>query len=223
MQGRFGSSSSYATRDYRDDTVIPLIVNNPHYADDRERASEVIVFLIAGHNTTSYSLSWVLKELARHPHEAAKLKSALCNVPREERSRHPELKIVLRDGMRLKPVAAAGRIGCTAKNVLVRPRAPLLDDDDDKDAHLWDQSSSSPPPVLIPKGSIVYLPRSLLNHNPSVYLFPGRLPSRPMALTHQRHAFSAHALRPGKEELRWTEPGWHGVTSFGPGEAVNRV
>lgn len=37
----------------------------PHYANDHERASEVTLFLMAGHDTTSFTAAWTLYELAR--------------------------------------------------------------------------------------------------------------------------------------------------------------
>jgi cytochrome P450 len=87
-------------------TIVALIDANSGYASDDERCADLLVFLIAGHDTTAFSIAWTLCELATHPDEQAALRAALREAA--EPTRAPELAAVLRESMRLNPVAALG-------------------------------------------------------------------------------------------------------------------
>jgi len=58
-------------------TMIDLIMNNPCYTNDLERAADVTTLLVGGHDTTAYSLAWTLKELARKPELQTQLREDL--------------------------------------------------------------------------------------------------------------------------------------------------
>jgi cholestanetriol 26-monooxygenase/25-hydroxyvitamin D3 1alpha-hydroxylase len=61
--------------------------------------------LFAGHDTTAFSLSWTLLELAKKPHEQRLLRNELRSHPEEERMSSTMLRNVVKEGMRLQPVA----------------------------------------------------------------------------------------------------------------------
>ena len=62
-----------ATPDERvtlDETILGHLVANQAYDSDEMRAADVNVFLLAGHDTTGFTLAWLLCELARYPERA---------------------------------------------------------------------------------------------------------------------------------------------------------
>jgi cytochrome P450 len=87
-------------------TVIDQIAQNTSYKTDKERVSDILMLLFAGHDTTAYSLSWTLLELAKKPHEQRLLRNELRSNPEEDRSNLTMLRNVMKEGMRLQPVAA---------------------------------------------------------------------------------------------------------------------
>lgn len=61
-----------------------LIIYSP-YPSDKERIADVTIFMIAGHDTTAYQLSWIIIELSRHPECVLKLRAELDSIfPREK-------------------------------------------------------------------------------------------------------------------------------------------
>jgi cytochrome P450 len=63
------------------------------------RFSDLITYLVAGHDTTGYTLSWILLEVARHPEVYARIKQEIeilgFNYLFGCRSRHDGLHLVL--------------------------------------------------------------------------------------------------------------------------------
>mmetsp|Transcript_2665 Transcript_2665/g.3561 ORF Transcript_2665/g.3561 Transcript_2665/m.3561 type:complete len:490 (+) Transcript_2665:208-1677(+) len=115
-------------------TAIDCIVNNPNYKSDRERASDLVILLFAGHDTTSFSLAFTLLELSLHQDEQDKLRNALRQMPSmDERIKCLELQCVIKEGLRINPTAALASGRYLAKDLIVKGG-------DDKD-------------MLIPKGS----------------------------------------------------------------------
>ena len=92
------------------DTIIDRIVNNSAYKNDNERAADVSILLIGGHDTTGLSLAWILKELAKNPDEQQKLRISLKQTDKEHWEQSKSLKNVIKEGMRLHPVAARGPV-----------------------------------------------------------------------------------------------------------------
>ena len=123
----------------KDSSILGHIVRGP-YKSDRERCAEMTVFMIAGHDTTSYSLSWIIIEIARNPHVYEKVKAEIERVvpgdvivTQKHLSELTYLDDVIREGMRLWPVAPMGSLREATK-----------------DLHYKD--------IIIPKGSIVNIP-----------------------------------------------------------------
>lgn len=72
----------------------------------------MFTFIVAGHETTGYSLSWILIEVARHPEVYQKIQEELgLNIPANKKHLSfddicnlPYLDMVIKEGMRLWPV-----------------------------------------------------------------------------------------------------------------------
>jgi len=90
-------------------TVIDCIVRDESYNNDEERIADIIILLVAGHDTTAYSLAWMFLDLAKHEEEQNKLRSSLKAAGDfQERLQVPRLHYVIKEGMRLHPVAPIG-------------------------------------------------------------------------------------------------------------------
>ncbi|KAL3940150.1 MAG: hypothetical protein SGBAC_005244 [Bacillariaceae sp.] len=88
-------------------TVIDLLMKNPTFNSRHEIASEIFAYMVAGHDTTAITVSWILMELGKHPEEQRSLRETLSKVKPEDWSKSDHLKNVVREGMRLHPVAGA--------------------------------------------------------------------------------------------------------------------
>merc|ERR1712194_101023 len=89
-------------------TVIDCIMKNQGYKNDNERAADILVLLLAGHDTTAYSVAWILIALAKSPIDQAELRDNLKSVTHDERRNVKMLGYVIKEGLRLHPVAAMG-------------------------------------------------------------------------------------------------------------------
>ena len=127
------------------ETIIDRIMTNPTYQSDMERAADVTILLIAGHDTTAYSISWVLRELARAPKEQEKLRSSLEAMGEDAWDKSPVLRNVVKEGMRLYPVASGGSVRIIGRDFV---------------------SSEG---YLLPKGSIIFMPFVINLRNPAVF------------------------------------------------------
>jgi cytochrome P450 len=116
-----------------EDTIISCIARNTKYEDDSRRIADIVMFLFSGVDNTAYSLAWTLIELAKHPSEAQKLKTALNG--NDDFRAQEMLKDVLREGMRLRPPVPG--IGMRTLG---------------RDFYVADKS------MVIPKGSQVFFP-----------------------------------------------------------------
>lgn len=63
----------------KDSSILAHIVRGP-YRNDEERCADMTIFMVAGHDTTSYSMSWIIIEVARNPHVYAKLKEEIERI-----------------------------------------------------------------------------------------------------------------------------------------------
>ena len=117
-------------------TVINLVMESDAFPTDEERAAQLSEFFLAGHDTTAYSIAWILLELARNPLEQKQLREELSRLTPEEWNTSEKLKMVIKEGMRLHPVAAGGAIRTTGRDII------------------------TPNKELIPKGSMCFFPVS---------------------------------------------------------------
>jgi len=124
-------------------TIIDLIMTSTAFETDRDRVGQILEFLGAGHDTTGYSISWILLELAKNPEELKRLRTSLSSP--EEWSKSDYLKMVVKEGMRLHPVTAGGSSRIIGKDMMTSKKE------------------------LLPKGSEVVVPFTLLFRNPDVF------------------------------------------------------
>jgi len=127
-------------------TIIDRIMKSDAFESDEERAGQIMEFFIAGHDTTGYSISWILLELARNPEEQRRLRAALSSMAPEDWSRCDVLKMMVKEGMRLHPVASAGTVRVIGKDMMTSKKE------------------------LLPKGTIVFTPFILLFRNPEIFV-----------------------------------------------------
>lgn len=73
--------------------------------NEEQIIDEILVLIIAGHETTANALSWTLYLLAHHPGEMQKLAEAARRCTLKEAVTNPELNNVIREAMRLYPPA----------------------------------------------------------------------------------------------------------------------
>lgn len=66
---------------------------------------EILIILIAGHETTANALSWTLYLLANNPEELKKLKDATKDLTLKDCVNNDDLACVIKEGMRLYPPA----------------------------------------------------------------------------------------------------------------------
>lgn len=145
---------------YEDDTIISRIMNNHHYESDDERASDIAIFLAAGHDTTAYSIAWTLFETIRfHPPELAKFRNKTKDLPPEEWRQVEELQYIIKEGMRLQPVLAMGTVRDVGKEIVYQ--------------------NEKAEKVVLPKDSIYFIMLYPMFRNPAYYDEPDKfVPSR---------------------------------------------
>jgi len=95
------------------DSLIAHLCNNQMYRSDRERCADVVMYLTAGHDTTGFSLAWILCELARHP----EIQDKLAREVAQQGSSSAFLQLVIKEGLRLHPVGALGSLRTCAADV----------------------------------------------------------------------------------------------------------
>ncbi|GFH52406.1 hypothetical protein CTEN210_08882 [Chaetoceros tenuissimus] len=126
-------------------TVIDCIMKNSFYKNDGERAADVIFLLIAGHDTTAYSISFTLKELSKNQREQDKLRESLKLVEKEKWSHSDALRNVVKEAIRLNPVTATGSCRCLGKDFTSREG------------------------YVLPKGSIIFTNFLITMRDPTVF------------------------------------------------------
>lgn len=105
-----------------DTSIIGHLVRSP-YPTEIERVADVTIFMLAGHDTTAFQLSWIIIELARNPDVVKKLREELDSSfsecgPRDctaqQLSQLDYMGKVIKEGIRLWPVVANGSQRVTA-------------------------------------------------------------------------------------------------------------
>lgn len=101
-------------------SLIALMDENENYACDEERIRDMVLLFAGGYDTSSFSLSWILLELARHGHVQDTLRQALTSCQTDEEAyTHPYLKCVIRESMRLHATAALGSLRLATRDIAV--------------------------------------------------------------------------------------------------------
>lgn len=140
-------------------TVIKLVENLdfPEY----RKISEMVILVVAGHDTTGYQLASTLMLLSNHPEEAEKLKNDILSAQMEQDNKVPGtgsqyLKHVIQESHRLMPTVATGVARHAAKDLVFKNGE-----------------------VVIPKNSVLFCPFMLLGRNEQYFDDPDQFkPSR---------------------------------------------
>lgn len=137
-------------------SLIQLIMDaNSEFPNEDEKIAQLLELLVAGHDTTAFSVSWILLSLARNVTEQTKLRNALKELSPDEWRSCTQLKHVVKEGMRLYPVASAGSIRVTGRDFTTHRNE------------------------LLPMGSICFIPFLLLFRNKDIFTDPDEfIPSR---------------------------------------------
>mmetsp|Transcript_11311 Transcript_11311/g.23156 ORF Transcript_11311/g.23156 Transcript_11311/m.23156 type:complete len:521 (-) Transcript_11311:25-1587(-) len=157
---RARKQQSSSTSDSTSNTLIKLIVEHPEMTE-QVRISEVVTFLIAGHDTTGYTLSNALTLLAQNPQIAKKLQSELRQQSSPKQwSNVPYFQYVLQEVHRFFPVAAMGSLRYLDQDLVIPlpPNNPSIDGDE-----------AAGEVMVIPKQSNIFMPLLLIHRNEHVY------------------------------------------------------
>jgi cytochrome P450 len=105
-------------------TVVDCIVNNSSYENDDERAADIIILMFAGHESTAYSLAWLLIDLAKNQEEQSKLRNHLLSLKSpEDRHNSTIVNFFIKESMRLNPIGSVTGIRASSKDIIVeRPK-----------------------------------------------------------------------------------------------------
>ena len=108
----------------KDQSILGHLVRSP-YVSDKERCADMTTLMIAGHDTSSYTLAWILLEISRHPAVLTKLKKEIDSVVSDGEEhisqRHLNSMVyldqVIKEGMRMWPVAGLGMLRRNSKDI----------------------------------------------------------------------------------------------------------
>ena len=108
----------------KDQSILGHLVRSP-YVSDKERCADMTTLMIAGHDTTSYTLAWILLEISRHPAVLTKLKKEIDSVVGDGEEhisqRHLNSMVyldqVIKEGLRLWPVTGLGIMRQNSKEI----------------------------------------------------------------------------------------------------------
>ena len=110
-----------STPDAPTNTVLHLIMNDPEYKNDDERAADVLIYISAGYDTTSAAIGWTMLSIAQHPDIQTWLRSELCKLPPADRAVGCDaLSMVIRESMRLNPSSAIGGARVLAEDIVLK-------------------------------------------------------------------------------------------------------
>jgi cytochrome P450 len=125
-------------------SIMAHLLKTP-YKSDIERCADMTTFTVAGHDTTSFTVAWTLIEVAKHPHIYQKIKAEIDSVigidvehmTQQHLSKLVYLDNVIKESMRLNPVAAQGSLRVASKDIKFKD-------------------------MIIPKGSDISMPQYVL-------------------------------------------------------------
>eukprot|EP00977_Amphora_coffeiformis_P002589 scaffold482_cov266-Amphora_coffeaeformis.AAC.52 len=134
-------------------TLIKLIENMESF-DDAQKVSEIATYIVAGHDTTGFSLSTALVLLAQHPQVAEKVHESLQQDSSAMSATKPSeyLQYVMNESQRLVPVAATGSARQAGRDFVFETTDHGM--------------------VRIPQGAVLLMPQMLPFHDPSIFAEP---------------------------------------------------
>ncbi len=134
-------------------TLIKLIETNDSLKTDWEKVVEINVWMLAGYDTTGYTLANVVVLLAKHPRVAKKLQQELSSMEPDQRSKSKYLRCVINEAQRVLPITASGSARVTGR-----------------DFEFHDTSHNGK--IYIPRGCNVVLPFLVSHRSPSIFKDP---------------------------------------------------
>ncbi|KAL0955191.1 hypothetical protein HGRIS_004096 [Hohenbuehelia grisea] len=154
--------------------------------------------LMAGHETTAGSVTFIMYELARHPHVQAKLREEIRNggnMTHDSIQKLQYLDAVIKEGFRLHPTSP------------VTERVALEDDILPLSKPIIGQDGTIVENIYISKGQAILIPFTTLNTNPLVWGSDGATfrPERWLKEGVENGGVPQPADRPN---------GWSGITTF---------
>ena len=122
----------------KDQGILAHLVRSP-YPNDTMRCADMTVFMIAGQDTTSNSMGWILCEVAKNPDILLKIQTEIDSVvgkndetiTTKQLGQMPYLDKVIKEGARLWPVVQLGVARVASKDI------PYKDYIIPKGAMLW--------------------------------------------------------------------------------------
>jgi cytochrome P450 len=103
IQGRKASKTAY--NDLLDMLLNARYEDTGLAMDEEQLIDEILVLIIAGHETTANALSWTLYLLANHPHELQNLVENTSGLDLPEVVKSEPVNAVIKESMRLYPPA----------------------------------------------------------------------------------------------------------------------
>ncbi|KAK0506743.1 cytochrome P450 [Armillaria luteobubalina] len=93
-------------QDETDKDVVDMLTRarSTGQMQDDEIELQFITFLIAGHETTATTLSWLLYELAAHPEHQSKIREEVKHSYHDDYDSLPFLNAVIKESLRLHPI-----------------------------------------------------------------------------------------------------------------------
>mmetsp|Transcript_16437 Transcript_16437/g.45865 ORF Transcript_16437/g.45865 Transcript_16437/m.45865 type:complete len:551 (-) Transcript_16437:106-1758(-) len=177
-------------------TLINLIENSAHNFSETQKATEIPMFMVAGQDTTGYTLTNILVLLAMHPHEMKKVRESLWReyidnkeaakksnktIPAHQSIRPSGyLRQVITEADRFLPVSTIGSIRSTGREYVLSVKECVEKKSSSNAANANAKTTNDDDAIyIIPKGSKVFLPQCLAHSDPAVFENADKfLPSR---------------------------------------------
>ena len=182
-------------------TVIDCIVSDSSYQNDEERVADILMILVAGHDTTGYSLAWALIELARNRQEQDRLRDdllSLANVDDERingkqnykgRVNSRTLQCFIKESMRLNTVAPLAGFRCMSEDLIIdvergttnRDRNDVSNSDGESSNSVTtatgtNENTATSRMMVIKKHTMLIFASNLLLRDPKYFPDPNSLP-----------------------------------------------
>lgn len=130
-------------------TIIRMINENESYTSDKERISDMIVLLIAGHDTTGFTIANLLVTLAKHPNITENLRQELLSMEPSKWSQSSQMRNALNENIRLYPTIPIGSVRVPGRDIICKEGS-----------------------IILPKGCLCFIPQILTHRNERVFPDP---------------------------------------------------